>query len=123
MSTGPTRANVVPARWSHCSYCKRDHSNASKHFSRSNHLKELRNKLAISITRPDKSGFFLWGYLKEKGFLNKPDTINDLKRNIDDEMRSISPEILSNVMRSVLDRANQCETENGKHLKNIVFKN
>ena len=66
------------------------------------------------LTSPD---FFLWGYLKEKVFVNKPQTINDLKRNIVDQIRAISPEMLSNVMQSVLDGAIQCETEDGGHLR------
>ena len=70
-----------------------------------------------------KPSIFLWGYLKERVYRNKPRTINDLKRNIEDQIRDISPEMLSNVMQSVLDRATQCETENGGHLKNIIFKN
>ena len=36
---------------------REDHSNAPKHFSRSNHFKGLQNKLANSITIPDKSRF------------------------------------------------------------------
>ena len=64
------------------------------------------------LTSPD---FFLWGYLKEKVFVNKPQSINDLKRNIEDQIRAISPEMLSNVKQSELDRAIQCETENGGH--------
>lgn len=65
----------------------------------------------------------MWGYLKEKVFLNKLHTVYDLKLNIEDGIKSISPEILSDVMQSVLDRANQCKTEKGRHLKNIIFKN
>ena len=49
--------------------------------------------------------------------MNKPQTINDIKRNIKDQIRAISPEMLSNVMQSVLDGAIQCETENGGHLR------
>ena len=71
------------------------------------------------LTSPD---FFLWGYLKERVYRNKPRTINDLKRNIEDQIRDISPEMLSNVMQSVLDRATQCETENGGHLKTLFLK-
>ena len=66
------------------------------------------------LASPD---FFLWGYLKEKVFVNKPQTINYLKRNIEDQIRAISLEMLSNVMQSVLDGTIQCETENGGHLR------
>ena len=55
-------------------------------------------------------------------YRNKPRTINDLKCNIEDQIRDISPEMLSNVMQSVLDRATQCETKNGGHLKTLFLK-
>ena len=72
------------------------------------------------LTSPD---FFLWGYLKEKVYKNKPATIEVLKQNIQAEIRDINPETLNSVMESVLERARQCETENGGHLKNIIFHN
>ena len=67
--------------------------------------------------------FFLWGYLKERVYANKPATINALKNNIEEEIRAISPETLSDVLDNALQRAQECENENGGHLSNIIFHN
>ena len=67
--------------------------------------------------------FFLWGFLKERVYANKPATINDLKNNIEQEIRAVSPEILIDVLDNALQRAQECENENGAHLSNIIFHN
>lgn len=70
------------------------------------------------LTAPD---FFLWGYLKEKVYANKPNNIEELKANIEAEIRAISPQMLQTVMENVLKRAEECEAANGAHLENIIF--
>ena len=65
--------------------------------------------------------FLLWGYLKEQVYANKLATINALKNNIEEEIRAISPETLSDVLDNALQRAQECENENGGHLSNIIF--
>lgn len=70
------------------------------------------------LTAPD---CFLWAYLKERVYVNKPATIPQLKTNIRNEILSITPEILRKVMENVLKRAQMCEAENGHHLRDIVF--
>ncbi|KOC59803.1 hypothetical protein WH47_10771 [Habropoda laboriosa] len=70
------------------------------------------------LTAPD---FFLWGYLKDKVYVNKPRTIEQLKENIRAEIRELMPDTLTKVMANVLKRAQLCDTENGGHLCNIVF--
>ena len=72
------------------------------------------------LTPPD---FFLWGYLKGKVYANKPSTIQQLKANIREEMSALGPEILTKVMENALERARQVEANNGRHLKDIIFKN
>lgn len=54
------------------------------------------------LTAPD---CFLWGYLKERVYVNKPATIPQLKQNIRNEIQAITPEILRKVMQNVLERA------------------
>lgn len=70
------------------------------------------------LTAPD---FFLWGYLKERVYVNKPETILQLKNNIREEIRAITPEILRKVMEKVLERAQLCEAANGHHLRDVIF--
>ena len=65
--------------------------------------------------------FFLWRYLKEKVCIEMPDTLQQLKRNIIQEINSISQETLMKVMNSTVEKARQCLTNNGGHLKDIVF--
>ncbi|GFQ86721.1 uncharacterized protein TNCT_635551 [Trichonephila clavata] len=49
------------------------------------------------LTTPD---FFLWGYLKDKVYVNKPETRRQMKENIRDEILSLQPEILCGVMEN-----------------------
>ncbi|CAK9821562.1 hypothetical protein ANTRET_LOCUS270 [Anthophora retusa] len=70
------------------------------------------------LTAPD---FFLWGYLKEKMYANKPRSLDQLKENIRTEIRNIMPETLTNVMENVLKRVQLCEAKNGQHLCDIIF--
>ena len=66
--------------------------------------------------------FFLWGYLKCKVYANNPRTIQELKVNIQEEVRVLGPEILRKVMENALERARQVEVNNGHHLKDIILK-
>lgn len=70
------------------------------------------------LSSPDS---FLWGYLKERVYVNKPQTIAQLKNNIRDEIRATTPEILRKVMENALERARICESANGHHLRDIIF--
>ena len=70
------------------------------------------------LTAPD---YFLWGYLKERVYVNKPQTIEQLKHNIEAEIRAIEPETLRAVMQNACLRAQLCIDENGGHLSDIIF--
>lgn len=70
------------------------------------------------LTAPD---FFLWGYLKDKVYVNKPQTLGQLKQNIRDEIRRLQPETLRRVMQNALKRANACIEQNGGHLSDVIF--
>ena len=50
-----------------------------------------------------------------------PDTMQELKRNITQEINSITPETLSKVMNSTVKRGHSCLTNNEGHLKDIMF--
>ena len=72
------------------------------------------------LTAPD---FWLWGYLKDKVYLNKPQTIQELKANIQQEILSLQPPILRTVRENSLERARLCKAENGGYLRVIIFYN
>jgi len=65
--------------------------------------------------------YFLWGYLKDRVYVNKPKTLQQLKENIRAEIRALGPDILTRVMENVLERAKLCEAENGGHLRDVIF--
>ena len=67
------------------------------------------------LTSPN---FFVWGYLKEKVCVNKPQSLIELKENI---TREIRPETLEKVMAEVFKRAQICEAENGRQMQDVIF--
>jgi len=70
------------------------------------------------LTAPD---YFLWGYLKERVYTNKPETLEDLKENIRREIHAINPATLRSVMNNALVRARACIAVEGRHLKDVIF--
>ena len=79
--------------------------------------------MAARLARSHMCRFLPLSYLKERVYSNEPATINALKNNIEEEIRAISPETLSDVLHNALQRAQECENENGGHLSNIIFHN
>jgi hypothetical protein len=60
-----------------------------------------------------RSDYFLWGYLKQVVYSNRPQTIEDLIQNIEVVMSNISQETLKKVVRNMVTRVNTCYAENG----------
>ena len=63
--------------------------------------------------------FFLWRFLKNKVYVPKPATLEQLKLNIESEFRRLNndPELLKRVCLSVTDRINKCIEVEGKHFE------
>lgn len=57
--------------------------------------------------------FFLWGYLKSKIYFNRPNTIDELKQRIRNEIRAIRPDTLRNVLQDFQFRLGYCQAVNG----------
>lgn len=72
------------------------------------------------LTAPD---FFLWGYLKQKVYERRPQTIQDLKMRISEEIESIGPELLRRVMQNFRQRLQYCIEAQGGHLNEVIFRN
>uniref|UniRef100_A0AAF5DK87 Transposable element Tc3 transposase n=1 Tax=Strongyloides stercoralis TaxID=6248 RepID=A0AAF5DK87_STRER len=72
---------------------------------------------------PDLSplDFFLWGYLKDRVYRNKPEMIEDLKENIETEIADIPRSMLKRVMNSFYDRVQQCRQREGRLLDGVIF--
>ena len=57
----------------------------------------------------------------EKVFVNKPQSLLELKENITREIKEIRPETLEKVMAEVIKRAQTCEAENRRHMQDVIF--
>lgn len=67
------------------------------------------------------SDFFLWGHLKERVYINKPKTLQQLKENIQEEIGNLSPEVLKKVMENAIERTRICSNSEGGHLTDVIF--
>jgi hypothetical protein len=65
---------------------------------------------------------FLWGYLKSRVYTNRPQTLQDLKRNIQEETVNIPIKMMERVMRNSRIRFNRCIDNGGRHLNDMIFK-
>lgn len=65
--------------------------------------------------------FFLWGFLKSRVYANKPQTINDLKNNIQVAIREITPATCRKVIENFDIRIDACRRSRGGHLNDILF--
>ena len=72
---------------------------------------------------PDLSplDFFLLGYLKGEVYIDKPNTPQELKLKVIQEISRITQEV-STVMNYFIKRVRLCLTNNGNHLKDIIFR-
>jgi hypothetical protein len=66
--------------------------------------------------------FFLWGYFKAQVYQHHPQTLEDLKEAITQEVAAIPPEMTRMVMEKYQERLNQCSDNEGCHLSDVVFK-
>lgn len=64
--------------------------------------------------------YFLWGYLKDQVYREKPRTIEDLKRAVEEKIRTISPETLKNVIRGFEDRLHAVVETDGAHIEQYL---
>ena len=69
------------------------------------------------LSPPD---FFLWGYLKDRVYSEKPRTITDLKEAIREEMRAIPRSVCKAVMDNFVLRLKKCNELNGGHLEHML---
>lgn len=65
--------------------------------------------------------YFLWGYVKERVYADKPRTIPELKANIRRVIAEIGPEICEKVLKNYGTRIVACKKSLGGHLADIVF--
>jgi hypothetical protein len=79
--------------------------------------KNLSPPRSPDLTPPD---YFLWGYLKQVVYSNRPQIIEDLKQNSEGAISNISQETLKKLVRNMVTRVNTCYAENGSHLQHLL---
>jgi hypothetical protein len=79
--------------------------------------KKLCPQRSPDLTPPD---YFLWGYLKQVLYSNRPQTVEDLKQNTEIAISIISKETLQKVVRNMVTRVNTCYAENGGHFQHLL---
>jgi len=65
--------------------------------------------------------FYLWGYLKDRVYGNKPQTIPDLKAAITAAIRAIPMEECGRVIKNFARRIQMCLQRRGAHLEHIFW--
>jgi hypothetical protein len=61
--------------------------------------------------------FFLWGHLKSRVYNPLPSTIDDLKSNIEREIKNIDQKTLNSVFENFLKRCDLLKTAGGGHIE------
>ena len=69
------------------------------------------------LSPPD---YFLWGYLKDKVYKTRPQSIEELKENIRAEMQAIPLDTCKAVMENFTRRLELCREQNGGHLEQLL---
>ena len=65
--------------------------------------------------------FFLWGFVKDKVYVDDPQSIQELKEKIRAVIDEIEPQMWENVMENFIKRAWSCKRSRRGHVNNIVF--
>ena len=76
-----------------------------------------------ALTWPDLNApdYYLWGYPRERVYINRPENLEDMKDNIWREIRAISPATLSSVMNNSLVTTRSCSAVEVQHTRDIIF--
>ena len=88
-----------------------------------NNIISRRGALTWPPRLPDlnTTDLYIWGYLKERVYINRPETLEDFKDNTRREIRAISPAMLRFLMNNSLVRARSCIAVEGQHVIDITF--
>lgn len=76
---------------------------------------------AWSARSPDLTPLdtFLWAYIKEKVYATPVNTLEELEGRIMEAFATITPEMLQNVRRNILERTRLCHMEGGGHFEHL----
>ena len=81
----------------------------------------IRGSVEFPARSPDLTpmDFFFWGYLKDKVYAAKPETIEGLKEEIRIKCLAISNEVLRNVIESIVGRYQLCLENEGRQFEHL----
>ncbi|KAF7263307.1 hypothetical protein GWI33_003058 [Rhynchophorus ferrugineus] len=77
---------------------------------------------SLPLETTDQGVLFLMEFLKSKVYVTKPQTIQHIKDNISHEIEEIQPQMLQDVMKNALKRAESCIANRCYHLADITCK-
>ncbi|KAJ4432194.1 hypothetical protein ANN_20810 [Periplaneta americana] len=80
-------------------------------------LKEPVATRSPDLTMPD---FFLWGYLKDRVYATRPQTLDDLKHNITQEIQAIDNRVLQRVASNMERRVELCLMQDGGYFQHLL---
>ena len=75
--------------------------------------------MAITFTKPNTTGIFLWCVLKDKVYNLKPKTIPELKNAISNKFHEITIEMCQKVCKRVVGGVQDCMEHEGDHFKHL----
>lgn len=64
--------------------------------------------------------FFYWGYLKDRVYQTKPDSIDDLRGRILETSNAITPEMIADVLETFYQRLAHCQTVEGAQFEHLI---
>ena len=64
---------------------------------------------------------YLWGNVKDKCYVGKPETIHVLKDNIREAIGEIQLHTIDNVLENWADHVDYCMASRGSHFNEIIF--
>lgn len=76
--------------------------------------------MAATKSRFERLRLLPVGYLKSKVYANAPNSLQDLRRNIEREIRGISRETRQKVMSNFVWRLQECVRMKGGHLEHVL---
>jgi len=83
----------------------------ARYVRKSNNQPKRRCQLAAAQLRFAPLNCFLWGAFKDKFYANHPETIDDVKHEIE-----VAIEAIENVLKNWVDRVAYCKASRGSHM-------
>lgn len=64
--------------------------------------------------------FFLWGHLKNRVYVDRPENLQDLMERIRNEANAVTPEMIQHAVNAVYHRVGRCQMANGEQFEHLL---